>query len=268
MAILVTVLAAAVLLLAVLVAGLLRSHAEILRALHELGAGVGEEPASATTPNFRVQQGLPGPGAAVTEAHDIAGTTTEDEAIAIGIVGAQQHTLVAFLSSGCLTCQAFWRAFAKPERLGLGDGTRVVIVTKSADEESESALRELAPGEVPVVMSSAAWADYGVPGSPYFVHVDGPEGRVVGEGAATSWEQVASLLGQADADRRAHRRSRRRGGHNEASRLHPADRDRADLVDRELLAAGIAPGDPSLYPTEPVDELSSSGLTQTAADAR
>ena len=37
---LVVALAVAVLLLAVLVAGLLRSHAEILKALHELGAGV------------------------------------------------------------------------------------------------------------------------------------------------------------------------------------------------------------------------------------
>ena len=37
---LVVALAVAVVLLAVLVAGLLRSHAEILRALHELGAGL------------------------------------------------------------------------------------------------------------------------------------------------------------------------------------------------------------------------------------
>ncbi len=264
MAILVTALAVAVLLLGVLVAGLLRSHAEILKALHELGAGIGEESSAGAMPDFQVQQGLPAPGVTVTEAHDIVGTTTGDEAVAIGIVGAQQHTLVAFLSSGCLTCQAFWRAFARPDRLGLADDTRVVIVTKGADEESESAVSDLAPVGVPVVMSSAAWSDYGVPGSPYFVHVDGPAGRVVGEGAATSWEQVASLLGQADRDRRAHRRSRRRGGHNETSGLHPADRDRADLVDRELLAAGIAPGDPSLYPTEPVDEPPA----QQVADAR
>ena len=36
------VLGAVVLLLAVLVAGLLRSHADILKALHDLGAGVGD----------------------------------------------------------------------------------------------------------------------------------------------------------------------------------------------------------------------------------
>ena len=36
------VLSVVVLLLAVLVAGLLRSHADILKALHDLGVGVGE----------------------------------------------------------------------------------------------------------------------------------------------------------------------------------------------------------------------------------
>ena len=36
------VLSVVVVLLAVLVAGLLRSHADILRALHDLGVGVGE----------------------------------------------------------------------------------------------------------------------------------------------------------------------------------------------------------------------------------
>ena len=43
MAVLVTVLAVVLALLTVLVAGLLRSHAEILRALHNLGAGIDPE---------------------------------------------------------------------------------------------------------------------------------------------------------------------------------------------------------------------------------
>jgi len=41
LAILVTVEAVAIGLLGLLVAGLLRSHAEVLRALHDLGAGLG-----------------------------------------------------------------------------------------------------------------------------------------------------------------------------------------------------------------------------------
>ena len=60
------VLGAVVLLLAVLVAGLLRSHADILKALHDLGAGVGDPaadrahdhgghgtPVGGTTPRIR-----------------------------------------------------------------------------------------------------------------------------------------------------------------------------------------------------------------------
>lgn len=252
MAILVAALACAVLMLGVLVVGLLRSHAEILKALHDLGAGVGEGAAPRATADFRVQPGIPSPGAAgpATTAHDISGTTPGDETVVVAITGVQQQTLLAFLSTGCLSCQEFWRAFARADELGLDEQTRVVIVTKSADEVSESAIAELAPDGVTLVMSSAAWDDYQVPGSPYFVHVDGPSGVVIGEGAATSWSQVASLIGQADRDRRAHRRSRK----HSPGRLHPADRDRADLVDRELLAAGIAPGDPSLYPTAPFDE--------------
>ncbi|MEO6714311.1 MAG: hypothetical protein ABIM89_12890 [Mycobacteriales bacterium] len=250
MAILVAALTCAVLMLGVLVAGLLRSHAEILKSLHDLGAGIGEGDGVRSASDFRVQPGIPSPGESVSVGHDIAGTTPGDEALVIAITGVQQQTLVAFLSTGCLTCQEFWEVFAHADRLSLPERTRIVIVTKSATEESESAVAELAPEGIALVMSSDAWDDYKVPGSPYFVHVDGASGQVIGEGAATSWSQVASLIGQADRDRRLHRRSRK----HTAGRLHPADRDRADLVDRELLAAGIAPGDPSLFPSAPIDD--------------
>jgi len=151
----------------------------------------------------------------------------------VSVVGARRHTLLAFLSSGCSTCQRFWEAFADPLGLGLSDDTRLVVVTKDGREESISALRRLAPPDVPVVMSSAAWTDYRVPGSPYFVLVDGPEGRVHGEGTGANWQQVKNLLRQAadDADDV--------GG----------DGGREVRIDRELLAHGIAPGDPSLYRT-------------------
>lgn len=258
MAILVTALGVAVLMLSVLVVSLLRSHADILRALHELGAGVGDgvavnPPAFRTAADFTVQPGLPAPSATPTSARDLAGTTPDDEAVNVAVAGVRHNTLVAFLSSGCLTCQPFWQAFNHPDRLGLPSETRVVVVTKSAGEESETSVAELAPDGIAVVMSSAAWDDYQVPGSPYFVHVEGSAGRVVGEGAATSWSQVSSLIGQADRDRRTHRLSRKHRSASAAG-LYPADRDRADMVDRELLAAGIAPGDPSLYPSAPVDE--------------
>jgi hypothetical protein len=260
---LVAVLAVAVVLLGVLVAGLLRSHAEILRKLHELGAVVGldAEPDIRTAGEFTPQTGVPGPGGHVELAKDIAGVTPGDEVVVIGVVGSRHNTVVAFLSTGCLTCQEFWQAFEHPERLGLPDGTRVVIVTKSPEEESESGVRDLAPADIPVVMSTDAWDDYQIPGSPYFVHVDGPTGRVVGEGSATSWQQVVSLLTQATEDSRLSRKrkGRRTPAVEPASATRLGDRDRADLIDRELTSAGIRPGDSSLYPSAPVDEQDHAG---------
>jgi len=205
-------------LLGLLVAGLLRSHAVILRRLHELGAGLDD--------------GVVGPigipsalaGAVVGQgAHDVVGVTAEDEAVAIGVVGAGHDTLLAFLSSGCATCE---RLFREPPVLPAR--TRLVIVAKGPDEESVSALRDLAPAGVTMVMASQPWVDYAVPHSPYFVLVDGPRGRVRGEGAATSWKQVAGLITQALADATA-------GG------------ERESRADAELLAAGIRPGHESLY---------------------
>lgn len=236
---LVVVEALAIVLLGILVAGLLRSHAEILRSLHQLGVGLDDEHDHGHA-DFSVQPGIPEPGRASTPAHDLSGVTPDDETVALGVVGAGHSTLVAFLSSGCLTCASFWRAFRDEAGLGLPAGARLVIATKGPEEESESEIAKLAPPGVDLVMSSAAWDDYAVPGSPYFVYVDGPSGRIVGEGAATSWEQVSGLLGQALGDT-GRRRSRARGDDDAA---------RQTRADRELTAAGIYPGHPSLYGTE------------------
>jgi hypothetical protein len=197
-------------LLTIVVAGLLRSHGEILRRLHALGGedATGEPPAIAT---------------ATGTVHDIAGVGLDDDAMQLAIGAGRGRTLLAFLSSGCLTCRNFWTAFADPGALGLPNDVRVVAVVKDASEESTTALRELAVPNITVVMSSAAWVDYLVPGSPYFVLVDGAARRVRGEGTAASWEQVRTLLLQAIGD------------------------DRELAIDRELLAHGIGPGDPSLY---------------------
>ncbi len=235
----VVVLAAAVVMLAVLVAGLLRSHAEILRALHELGAGLeldrgGAAPAG---PQPLVLQ----PYAPVRPDGDdrpdgLSGTTLDDEAVALSLRGAD--TLLAFLSSGCATCSAFWDAFAR----GVDDvpgGARLVVVAQGPAEESPAALRERAPAGVPLVLSSEAWTEFRVPGSPYFAYVDGTTGRVVGEGSAASWPQVADLLRSARADDAARRRrdAGRAGG--------GAHRTRRD--DDELASAGITAGHPSLW---------------------
>ncbi len=211
----------AIVLLGLLVAGLLRSHAEILRKLHELGAGLDPDAAgtgvtSAVAPPVR---------RGASTAFDVAGTTPADEAVRIGVVGARQSTVLAFLSSGCLTCGEFWTTFAAPGRLDVPGGARLVIVTKGPEIESPSRIGELSPRAFPVVMSTEAWLEYKVPATPYFVYVDGPTGRIVGEGSAGTWEQVVSLWSQALADA---------GGGSRA--------------DRELQQAGIHPGHESLYP--------------------
>ena len=221
------VLIAAVALLGLLVIGLLKSHAEILRQLHELGAGRDEEPGHA------VPVGLPPGGAGGGAAHDVTGRTPAGEAAVVAVVGVAHDTLLAFLSSGCLTCAGFWEALGAGGELGLPPRMRVVAVTKDPGEESEPAIRGLASGQT-VVMSTQAWFDYEVPGSPYFVHVNATTGRVAGEGTASTWEQVVSLVSRAAADAT---RSRARNGD--------------DRIDEELMAAGILPGDPSLYPTAP-----------------
>jgi hypothetical protein len=219
-------LALVVAVLGVLVAGLLRSHAEILKALHELGAGLeldraGEGPVPVTI------DGVVPPRAAGSAAPDsLVGMTLDGESVAFSLQGGA--ILLAFLSSGCTTCQAFWSAFGT-NHPDVPAGTRLVVVVRDLDEESESELRKLRPARVPVVASTSCWDALDVPGSPYFVLVR--DGVVVGEGSGASWPQVLELLGQASAD------AELRG--NGAAR---ESRDNS-----VLRAAGIEPGHPSLY---------------------
>ncbi|NIZ89576.1 TlpA family protein disulfide reductase [Kineococcus rubinsiae] len=250
----------AVALLGVLVAGLLRSHAEILRALHELGAGREDTtPGSAGGPvdlPFEVGRGVlsaAGGGAGVTgtAAPDVVGTTPSGDTVQVSVTAGGGATLVAFLSSGCLTCHGFWERFAAstPE---LPPATRLVVVTQGPERESASAVQQLAGSDLLVVMSTATWEAYEVPGSPYFVLVDAATGRVAGEGSATGWDQVQRLVGEAAGDLALARTSHAPHDH---SRGHSHDRDAGDgphreaRADRELLAAGIAPGHPSLLLT-------------------
>jgi hypothetical protein len=211
-------------LLGLLVVGLLRSHAEILRQLHQLGAGIDPDAgAGVTSP-------VPAPvRRTASTGFDVTGITPADEDVRIGVVGARQSTVLAFLSSGCLTCGTFWDTFGGAGRLAVPGDARLVIVTKGPEIESPSRIGELSPRAFPVVMSTPAWLDYKVPATPYFVYVDGPTGRIVGEGSAQTWEQVVSLWSQALADDTAKGEGR---------------------ADRELLQAGIHPGHESLYPAQ------------------
>lgn len=252
---LVVVLAAVVAVLAVLVVGVLRTQAVILQRLHELGAGIEADPnATPASPpptpvvdraDFQVMPQVPAPPdrEAFGGAADLVGLAPGgQEARSIRIQGVEHDTIVAFLSSGCITCQKFWDAFRKPKKLKLPSGTRLVVVTKGPDAESASSVAELAPSGVPTVMTTEAFADYDVPGSPYFVYVHGPSGRVRGEGTGPDWEQVRSLLSQATVDA-----GLATALADQQVTKPDADQAREDRIDAELWAAGVRPGDPSLY---------------------
>ncbi len=185
MLVLVVIEAVVLALLALLVAGLLRSHAEILRTLHDLGVGRDPlaDPGGATTAVRAptLARTTVATSADQPPAVDVEGMSPTGDAVVVGVVGAAQPTLLAFLSSGCITCRHFWETFATP-RLELPGGARLVVVTMGPEAESESAIVGLAPAGVSVVMSSEAWDAYEVPGSPFFVFVDGESGGIVGLG--------------------------------------------------------------------------------------
>jgi hypothetical protein len=205
----------AILLLAILVAGLLRSHAEILRRLHDLGVGYGDE-APARAPGALAARAPHG------HAPPITGTSPGGDAVAVDVGRGGERTLVLFLSSGCATCRSFWDALRAQRHTEL-QATRTVVVARDATEDSPARLAELAPTGLTIVLSSRAWDAFGVPGSPYAVLV-GDDGTIAGAGSAAGWDQLRSLLSQAAGDALEAR------------------------ADRELQAAGIHPGHPSLHP--------------------
>lgn len=250
-------------LLAVLVVGLLRSHATILRQLHELGGGAeaGHRHDHEPAPPIEVAPGdphpvNPAPGVAPPRdadgAHDIVGMVPAGGTTTVGLSGRDHPTLLAFLTSGCGTCLEFWGALADPaERSLVGADTRIVIVTKGPERESVTDVARLAPAGLTTVMSTEAWEDHEVPVAPYFILVDGPTGGVAGEGAATTWEQLSGLLGRAVADMsEAAARSGRRERGRRAGAVGGWSTREAD-TDQVLLDAGILPGDPSLYDPHP-----------------
>ncbi len=247
---LVVILAVVVALLVVLVGGLLRSHADILRVLHDAGFGHDGAEARAPARSRRPSGVAPSrpPSGPSPEAVDLAGVTPAGDAVAVGIVGAPIPTLLAFLSSGCLTCREFWETFADPA-VAVPGGARIVVVTMSPEDESPSALSRLASPHTTVVMSTPAWEAYEVEGSPYFVYVDGTSGAVVGEGTASDWARVCEMVRES-VDDGALAASRRRAAARQAraARRHLADRQREARADDALAAAGIEPGDPRLYP--------------------
>jgi hypothetical protein len=240
MIVLLTVESVVLAILTILVVGLLRAYATVLNRLHELDGG-----GRAAPPPFRTIPEVPAPVSRPVEgreewapAHDIDGVSLAGEIISARTVGVDHDTVIAFLSSGCEACTGFWQELAKDQSWTVAGDSRVLVVTKDPADESPDQLAALCPPGVDLVMSSKAWQDFGVPGSPYVLVVDGRTGRVKGEGSGLSFSQVGGLIATAVGDSRSH-----------AGIVKPAaDREREEDVDRALLAAGIGPADPSLYP--------------------
>lgn len=253
--------AIAIALLAVLVIGLLRSHALILKSLHELGAGLELEAAASTSTNAGVSPVGPIASARPTGAnptgtevelepgvmpssraedphpHDVIGTTLAGREVHVPVTEPGERTLLAFLSSGCSVCKTFWEEFRSGDTQVPGDA-RLAIITQGPDTESPSALGTLA-GDLEIVQSSAAWSDYDIPGSPYFVFVE--DGRITGEGSSTTWAQVRDLMAQAVDDAQI------RGAGATHEEIGRGARDDMSRIDQELSAAGLTKDDPSFY---------------------
>jgi hypothetical protein len=242
----------ALVLLAVLVLGLLRSHALILKALHDLGAGLDLEKDAAREQPAR-GAGAAGPVPVELETGVVpavrSGSTTVEDIVGTDLHGATTRvrlsepgrTMLAFLTSGCSVCLTFWEAFR--EGVEVPGAGRLVVVAKGPTEESPSALATLA-GDTPVVVSSAAWVDHDIPGSPYFLYVE--NGAVTGEGSATTWPQVRDLM-QQGLDETAAARAARRPQEDGVPIVDRGERDSLSRVDAELRRAGIGPGHPSLF---------------------
>ena len=203
-----------VLVLGILVAGLLRSHADILRALHDLGAGVGDPRGLRRPPP--PWRSSPAPG---RRARRSARRPPSPASLQRGMPGPSPWTtattsrLLGFLSSGCTGCAAFWDRTA-------GAGTPAAARPHPGRDRDQGPGPRgpgrgaaKATGRVPVVMSTEAWVDYQVPGSPFFVLVDGATGRKVGQGVASHVGQLAELVRRAEHDRgHAGRHARPRRG--------------------------------------------------------
>lgn len=215
------------------IVALLRSHADILRRLAALEKGVG-----VAAPVGGVAAPVGGVASttdAVRAAGDIAGVTLDGNAVKVSLGAGSPPTLLAFLTSGCAACGAFWEGFRDEGTLTSFD-ERVVVITHDPSSESVTRLRELAPADVEVIMAGAAWTAYGVPSSPHFVLTDG-HGGVSGRGSAPGWSQLLAMVDEARGDVA-----------DAITRSARTTAERAQRAELALAQAGIGSGHPSLYP--------------------
>jgi hypothetical protein len=222
--------------LTMIVVGLLRSHAEILRKLDSLGAGLEMDGSGHSHDNQLTLSAKPKAAQGLTP--DLVGVNPDGEPVAISTSIGTDPLLIAFLSTTCSSCSVFWENLDGSERYFGGVRHRVVIATLGADDESPTRAQSLVRGSADVVMTSQGWEDFEVPGAPFFAVID-PERGIVGEGSATTYDALEEFLVDSTNDSRWDRRRAQRDRTGE---------EREARIDQELRAAGIGPGDPRLYP--------------------
>lgn len=219
-----------ILLLLVLVAGLLRSHADILRKLDALGAGEDSQIIRSGQNGDVTRTPMRTEPASLAA---ISGQTPLGDTASVALKDSRGYVLVAFMSTGCTTCKPFWKAFRDGMDMPRAD-IRPVIVTKGTHEESPGEIRERAPLDITTIMSSETWDAFRVPGTPYFQLVNTESGVVVGEGSAGSWPRLVEMI-------------ERSLGDEGVSPIALTTRQRYEDSSSTLRESGIEPGDPSLY---------------------
>ncbi len=248
----VTIVIAVLLAVALLyIVALLRSHADILRRLAALEAqSTGRVPPTpAADPRLAPALVDAGgvAGGEVVSAGPISGTTIGGDSAMLSFGAGSPVTLLAFLTSGCTSCVPLWEGLRDARDLS-ALAQRVVVITHDTTRESPTRLKRLAPAGAEVIMASAAWADYAVPGSPHFVLTDGA-GGILGRGSALSWSQLETMVADARADgRRAVEPAPGAavtGADDDAARTTA---ERAARSQHALASSGIGPGHASLYP--------------------
>ena len=161
----------------------------------------GPTPGSAAGPGRRPTTG---PATAPEgDAVDVRGTDPEGEPTTVPLEATAQPTLLAFFSTTCGICVGLWERLLAGELDSLAPGVVPVVVTKDAGLEDVDRIRQLASAELPVVLSSEAWDDYEVPGSPYVMVVSAAPGSVATEGSVATWDDLVRLARSVTAPGRA-----------------------------------------------------------------
>lgn len=97
--------------------------------------------------------------------------------------------VLAFLTGECLPCRWWWQQLAGPAARLLPE---VVVVTPDPSTDDPAQVAQLAGDELRVVMASDAWAAYGVGGAGTFVAVR--DGKVAAAGGAEGWDGLVALV--------------------------------------------------------------------------